>query len=118
MSQQGCLKGRGTDLVAMLMSFATVSEKFFDYTVMYASLDVKSAFYTVSRERLLPLPTSSEDLQHLLEDLEVPLVFQQPLQRMMQQPGSIPELMSNKAAVANLTRPPPSLGLLLGELTK
>ena len=78
MSQQGCLKGIGTDLVALFTSLAMASERMFDRTIMYAALDVKSAFHTVLRELLLPLPTSVDDLEQLLEDLEVPPLFQQP----------------------------------------
>ena len=103
MAQQGCLKGRGTDLVALHTSLALSSEKFFEYTVLYATLDVKSALYTVLRELLLPMSTSVEDLQLLLEDLDVPLLFQQPPQALMIQLGIIPDLISNDHLVANLT---------------
>jgi hypothetical protein len=104
MAQQGCLKGRGTDLVAMHTSLALSSEKFFEYTVFYAALGVKSAFYIVLRELLLPMNTSVEDLQLLLEDLDVPLLFQQPPQALMLQPGIIPDLTSNDHPAANLTK--------------
>ena len=80
MSRQGCLKGRGTDLVSLFTSLAMALERMSDHAIMYAALDIKSAFYIVLRELLLPLPTSSDDLQQLLEDLEVPLLFQQPFQ--------------------------------------
>ena len=69
----------------------------------FASLDVKAAFYIVLRELLLPLDTTYEQLQILLEDLEIPSLFQQPLSAMLQQPGIIPSIVDDKHLIANLS---------------
>ena len=90
---------RGFVVGTLCANIFKVYEKFFEHAVMCAALDVRSAFYVVLRELLLPMDMS---LQLLLEDLDVPLLFQQPLLTLMQQPAIIPDLTDNDHLVSNL----------------
>ena len=89
--------------MALTTSLALASGQFFDSTLIFAWLDVRAAFYTVLRELLLPLGTSQTELEALVEDLEVPLLFEQPLLNMLQQPAIIPELVQDHHLTADLS---------------
>ena len=55
------------------------------------------------RELLFPLDTTYEQLQILLEDLDIPVLFQQPLSALLQQSGIIPSIVDDKHLIANLS---------------
>ena len=74
-TQFGGLPGKGVDLASLLLSSTLSVIKRKSLTSLSLFIDVKAAYYSVLRQVLLPMPTSSADLDDLLESVEIPIAL-------------------------------------------
>ncbi len=95
-SQTGGVKGRGAD-----HSNATVRWSLHAFTAARISaevffVDIRSAYYTMIRELVIPVISSGEDLDHIVQSIGVPLQFVEPLKFLMQRPSVLEQHITDK----------------------
>ena len=72
-------------------------------TTLFCSLDIQGAFYSVIRELLMPVGTSMEALEELIDNIGVPIQFQSALETLLQQPAMLHNVLADKHLLSSVT---------------
>ena len=72
-------------------------------TALVVIYDVKTAFYAVIRQMLLPVPLSREEYLDVLDSVDIPLPLVPTLEAAMACPALVPEVSSDKHLTSILT---------------
>ena len=59
-------------------------------------IDLASAFYRIVKELVLPMKTSQEDLDEMIDRLEIPLLLEGPLRELLSQPTITQKFISDQ----------------------
>ena len=95
-TQYGSLQGRGTDMATLhlhtLMHHLAASAT----SLLLFFADLRTAFYRVIKEILLRLPRQADDLQAAVEDMEIPLCFQDVLEQTIAGPTILDQVLPDE----------------------
>ena len=82
-TQTGGIKGRGTDFSAALMRWSMQAYAAYKSSFLEFCVDIRSAFYSMLRQAVMPIATSQDDLDTIINRIGVPQAFVQPLTRLL-----------------------------------
>ena len=85
-TQCGGMPNKCTAFANQLVRLAIQIAKVRKLVIILQFIDIRTAFYRVIREKIVPLATSPQQLEDMVEDMEIPLLFVEPLLKMLAQP--------------------------------
>ena len=95
-TQCGGIPSRGVDMAGLLLLSFLARTSALKRTALVVFYDVKTAFYSVIRQMLLPLPLSTEEHPDVLDSVDIPLPLVPILEAAMACPALVPEISSDK----------------------
>ena len=102
-TQCGGIPSRGVDMASLLLRSFLARTSALKRTALVVFYDVKTAFYAVIRQMLLPVALSSEEYLDVLDSVDIPLPLVPTLEAAMACPAVVPEITSDKHLTSILT---------------
>ena len=102
-TQCGGIPSRGVDMASLLLRSFLARTSALKRTALVVFYDVKTAFYAVIRQMLLPVHLSREEYLDVLDSVDIPLQLLPVLEAAMACPALVPEITSDKQLTAILT---------------
>ncbi len=102
-TQCGGVAGKGTDFANLFLRLRIDHARSRNLCLAILYVDLCSALYSVLRELVLPIGTSSEDLEAMTDDLEVLLIFADALEALLRQPALLEQHITDKHLLQQVT---------------
>ena len=91
-TQCGGIRHRGTDIAALTVRIWEACGKYEKRSTANKYMDIRSAYYSTIRQRLIRLPSDPDDLFEFLDTLPLPLALNDILRAAISLPGLLNEI--------------------------
>lgn len=102
-TQCGGMPNRTTSIAIQMVRMAIQTAAALKKLMAILFVDVKAAFYRVLRQVVMPMRTSPDDMQDLIDTMEIPIMFVQPLTELLAKPDIISQACDDQHLNAILT---------------